>query len=214
MHHHNHSLRTADRNYNEFCNFLFLEKYALLHESIDPLQLHGEEGLKKGFTTYMTVWLPNIDRLMSMVFTKIPGFNPAQLHLIDLGGGKSISTIYLAYKYQFASATSLDIHQHLLDLGKKNLASFNALEGANLDINFLCKCASKLRLPIKGKYLFFAFNPFGWDIFHEFLALNADLLFGSGSLLLYANDLFINELLTCSALVERDGYYNLSVVKF
>ena len=161
----------------------------------------------------MTVWLSNIDRLMSMLLASNMTFDSSSYHLIDLGGGKSISTIYLSHLYEFKSITSVDIHRQLLEDGKSNLDKYCRMEGKSLCIDFVCQDIREYLIE-EGKYIFFAFNPFEWQVFERFIRNNHEVLKGSDSLLLYANDRCINELLNFSTLLARDEYYNLSVVYF
>ena len=213
MHRHNNDLRQLDRDFNSHYNSLFINKYQFLSNNEDPIMLHGEEGISKGFITYMTAWLSNIDRLMSMLIYSNLELNTASYDLIDLGGGKSISTIYLSHSYHFKSVTSVDIHPQLLEDGKRNLNAYNMLGGSNLNIDFICKDIQEYRLE-EGKYIFFAFNPFEWSIFEKFTRNNLEVLKSGESILLYANDRCINQLLEFSTLIARDEYYNLSVLKF
>ena len=115
--------------------------------------------------------------------------------------------------YEFESITSIDIHPRLLDDGRKNLDKYCKIEGKNLYIDFVCQDVEKYFLE-EGKYIFFAFNPFEWSVFGRFIENNLEVLGGSDSILLYANDRCINELLNFSTLWARDEYYNLSVVSF
>ena len=212
-HKHNPDLRQLDRDFNSHFNSLFIDKYSLRSEQEDPINLHGMDGINKGFITYMTAWLSNIDRLMSMLISSYPNFNTSNYNLIDLGGGKSVSTIYLADKYEFKSLTSVDIHHKLLEDGKRNLAAYQKIEGNDCCINFLCQDIREYKLE-PGKYIFFAFNPCEWPIFDKFINNNLEILTRSESILLYANDRCIDEMLNYSQLLARDDYYNLSVVKF
>ena len=213
MHQHNQNLREVDRVFNSHYNSLFIEKYGFLCDTENAVDLHGTDGAKKGFISYMTAWLSNIDRLMSMLMSSYKEFRPSDYDLVDLGGGKSISTIYLSHIYNFKSSTSIEIHPKLIEDGKKNLNLYAAREGKNLKINFIQLDVQEFILQ-KSKYVFFAFNPFEWVIFEKFLMLNSGALRGSESILLYANDRCINQILEHSTLLARDSYYNLSVVKF
>ena len=213
MHRHNNILRQLDREFNSHFNSTFISKYAFLCDAEDPVDLHGDDGVKNGFITYMTAWLSNIDRLMSMALACSEVIDFSGYDLIDLGGGKSVSTIYLSHNYKFKSITSVDIHPMLLEDGKKNLDKYCKIEEKILHINFVCQDIRKYLIE-KGKYIFFAFNPFEWQVFERFIRNNLEVLKDSGSVILYANDRCINELLDFSTLLARDDYYNLSVVKF
>ena len=92
MHSHNPTIRKIDREFNSHFNSLFINKYSFICDAEDPVSLHGAEGVKKGFITYQTAWLSNIDRLMSMANACDVLFDSSKYRLIDLGGGKSIST--------------------------------------------------------------------------------------------------------------------------
>jgi len=213
MHQHNPDLRQLDRDFNSHFNSLFVNKYSFTCDAEDAFDLHGADGVSKGFITYMTAWLSNIDRLMSMLIGSNAAFDTSEYDLIDLGGGKSVSSIYLSHMYEFNSTTSVDIHPQLLEDGKKNLDAYRKIEGSNLHIDFLCQDIQEYILK-QGKYIFFAFNPFEWQVFERFIMNNLRVLKSSESILLYANDRCINQLLNFSTLLSRDDYYNLSVIRF
>ena len=213
LHQHNLKLRQVDRDFNSYYNSLFVNKYSFLCARESAVDLHGVDGVKKGFIAYETAWLSNIDRLMSMIFANSTEFDALSYDLIDLGGGKSISTIYLSHMYEFRSVTSIDISPQMLEDGKRNLDAYRKIEGKRMFINFLCQDIQEFLLE-KGRYIFFAFNPFEWSVFERFIEHNLKVLRGSDSILLYANDRCINQLLNYSKLLARDDYYNLSVVKF
>ena len=58
------------------------------------------------------------------------------------------------------------------------------------------------------------FNPFGWKTMKEFVSNNIEALRQNKSVVLYANDTCIEELLRFGTLVVRDDFYNLSVILF
>ena len=59
------------------------------------------------------------------------------------------------------------------------------------------------------------FNPFGFKTLKTFLDLNIENFKTNKSLILYANDLLINEIdLNYNVQISRNNFYNLSVIKF
>ena len=211
---HNPGMRDLDRNFNSFYNSLFVKRYSFSDGFVDSTSLHGEDWKTKGFNAYQTVWLSNLDRLMSMLFSAETDFNSSDYELIDLGAGKSISTIYLCHNYCFNSSLAIDIDASLLDDGIKNLEKYAAKEGRQLNIQFLRQDIQKFRLEDGKKYILFAFNSVEWNVFQKFFTNNIDILSDTNSIMLYANDRYINQLIGVSSLLARDEYYNLSVVKF
>ena len=62
-------------------------------------------------------------------------------------------------------------------------------------------------------YLLFMFNPFGIDTMQNFINNNLDVFKENKSIILYANDLHINEIKGYEK-INRDDYFNLSALIF
>ena len=64
------------------------------------------------------------------------------------------------------------------------------------------------------RYAVFMFNPFGWETMSEFVSNNIEVLRKNKSVILYANDICVNNLLEFGRIVKRDDIFNLSVIAF
>ena len=62
-------------------------------------------------------------------------------------------------------------------------------------------------------YLLFMFNPFGIDTMQNFINNNLDVFKENKSIILYANDLHINEIKGYEK-INRDDDFNLSALIF
>ena len=58
------------------------------------------------------------------------------------------------------------------------------------------------------------FNPFGSNTIEKFILNNLKFMKDSKSLILYANDIYVDCLLNHGKLIERDQKYNLSYIQF
>ena len=58
------------------------------------------------------------------------------------------------------------------------------------------------------------FNPFGWETMNQFVSKNIEVLQRNNSVILYANDVCVGNLLEYGRMVMRDDFYNLSVIAF
>ena len=188
------------------------EQYS--EEFINSLQLNFDinqfEGKKNkdignDSTPYMTVWLKNIDRLMGLISSDIKLEN---YHLCDVGCGLGISTIYFQKKYNMKSYYGFDFNQDLIDAAK--LISKDLELDENVEFEF--KNANEKIMESKS-YLLFMFNPFGIDTMQNFINNNLDVFKENKSIILYANDLHINEIKGYEK-INRDDYFNLSALIF
>ena len=100
--------------------------------------------------------------------------NPQDFHLIDLGGGKGISTLFFAHRCNFKSLTSLEIQNKLSAIARENVAAYNASNNKSIDIHFLEKDASTIRLKDQP-YFIYAYNPFSESIWESFIERNIDI---------------------------------------
>ena len=88
------------------------------------------------------------------------------------------------------------------------------MEGADTSsISFKIADARKIKLQDK-RYALFMFNPFGWETMNQFVSKNIEVLQKNNSVILYANDVCVGNLLEYGRMVMRDDFYNLSVIAF
>ena len=80
-------------------------------------------------------------------------------------------------------------------------------------IKFEVRDAKKIHLP-NERLAVFLFNPFGLDTMRMFLSNNIKLMHQNKSVMMYANDQFLDELLKFGTLDMRDDFFNLSVISF
>ena len=193
-------IRQREVNFNEnFINSLGI--------NLDISQYEGKQNKDIGndSTPYMTVWLKNIDRLMGLIPSDIKLEN---YHLCDVGCGLGVSTIYLKKKYKFKSFAGFDFNRVLIDKAKlisKDLELENAIE-------FEFKNAKEKILESKP-HLLFMFNPFGINTIQRFIDNNIEVLKAKKVIVLYANDLHVNEIKGYKK-INRDAYFNLSALIF
>jgi len=192
--------RQKEEQYNEeFINSLKLN-----------LDINQYEGLTSNnslndSTPYMTVWLGNIDRLIDLIPNNIELENYS---LCDVGCGLGISTIYFQKKYNMKSFSGFDFNQDLIDKAKLILKDLELDE----NIEFEFKNANEKLLESKP-YILFMFNPFGITTMQNFINNNLDVFKENKSIILYANDLHINEIKGYEK-INRDDYFNLSALIF
>tara|TARA_B100000767_G_scaffold275531_1_gene313052 strand:- start:18489 stop:19106 length:618 start_codon:yes stop_codon:yes gene_type:complete len=191
-------IREEEENFNQiFLNSLKLDLDIKQYEAVNNKDIDSDS------TSYMTVWLKNIDRLMELIPDNIKLEN---YHLCDVGCGLGISTIYFALRYNLKSYCGFDFNKKLIreanyiknNIGKK--------------INFEVANANEKRLEEKPQLLFM-FNPFGVKTLNNFINNNEQNLRNNKSIILYANDLWINEI-EKSTLINRNHFFNLSSIEF
>ena len=193
-------IRQREENFNEnFINSLGI--------NLDISQYEGEHNKDKGndSTPYMTVWLKNIDRLMGLIPDNIELEN---YHLYDVGCGLGVSTIYFYKKYKMKSFSGFDYNEDLISKAKLMLNDL----GLERQIEFEIKNAKKKTLESKP-YLLFMFNPFGINTIQYFIDNNIEVLKTNKSIIIYANDLHVNEIKGYKK-INRDNYFNLSTIIF
>lgn len=189
-------IRNTNNKYNqEYINNLNLD--------FDINEYECFEVKKNDSRPYFTVWLKNIERLFRLIPNNL---NISEYNLIDIGCGLGISTNYIFKKYKLESYIGVDISEDLIKMAKKI--------NHDLLINFFVKDVANLFLENK-KYIIYMFNPFGFKTLKFFLDLNIQNLKNNNSIILYANDLHINEIDECYDVeISRNNIYNLSYIKF
>lgn len=158
----------------------------------------------------MVVWLRNIDRLFGLLPSEI---ELGSYSLIDVGCGSGISTAYIHTNWSLKKVIGFDFSSNLIEQGflNKNILYGQCADGNSL--HFQVADATTFHVP-EEKVILFLFNPFGWKTMKIFIENNIVALRRTESLMLYANDLHINEVTGYATLIARDQCFNLSVVKF
>lgn len=198
---HNNIQNSEIRIFNQRFNQNYIKNLGL---ELDIDKFEGYKTKKDDSVPYYTVWLKNIDRLFKLLPKSqiLSSYN-----LIDIGSGLGISTNYIYLKYKFKSVIGIDINQELVNHAR--------LINKDLQINFYVKDVSSLLLQYNKKYIIYMFNPFGFKTLKTFLDLNIENFKKNKSLILYANDLYINEIdKNYNVQILRNNFYNLSVIKF
>lgn len=202
---HNNIIDNRIRKDNEHYNQEFIDS---LNLNLNPNEYDGwkDQSKSNDGTPFHTVWLKNIDRLMDLVPTEI---NTSKYHFYDVGCGLAISTLYFEENYQFKSYNGFDYSTQLIVTGNKII---NQLDKQN-SINLFVGNANDFKLDTEKSCILFMFNPFGWETLNSFILNNLNYLKKNNSIILYANDLWVNEI-NGYAKIYRDGFFNISVLKF
>ena len=201
---HNNIISSLIREEEEIFNQIFLNSLKL-DLDIHQYEVGNNKGIDSDSTSYMTVWFKNIDRLMSLIPDDIKLEN---YHLCDVGCGLGLSTIYFKKKYKMKSFSGFDYNEDLTD--KAKLISYKL--GLKNKIEFEFKNANEKILESKP-YLLFMFNPFGINTIQCFIDNNIEVLKSKKSIIIYANDLHVNEIKGYKK-INRNDYFNLSVLIF
>lgn len=159
-----------------------------------------------------TGWLRNIDRLIEMLPLE---FDPANYHLLDVGCGSGVSTLYFSTNYDFLSYTGFDFSPSLIQVAKKNRKIFNQSYLKALSINFSIgdaynwKCAN-------SKMLLYMFNPFRYETAEIFIKNNIRTFKENNCILALAWDTWIESLASenLHKMIIRNPKYKLSLVLF
>ena len=106
------------------------------------------------------------------------------------------------------SFSGFDYNEDLTD--KAKLISYKL--GLKNKIEFEFKNANEKILESKP-YLLFMFNPFGINTIQCFIDNNIEVLKSKKSIIIYANDLHVNEIKGYKK-INRNDYFNLSVLIF
>ena len=158
--------------------------------SVDIENLDIPISKKDDSSPFEIVWLKNIDRLMSFLPINL---NIKNYDLLDLGCGSGISSIYFASYYGFKSFYGYDISKNLIKDAEINKKIFLENVDSKININFKVKDVSELN--IKSPSVLFMFNPFGSDTIKKFILKNLKYMKDSKSLILYANDIYVDYLM-------------------
>jgi SAM-dependent methyltransferase len=189
---HNHSIPKSIRILNELYNSI-----VVLRLGLAKLNIQSKDG-------YMLVWLKKLIR--GLKYTNLADFS--KFVFVDIGSGTGIPLVFVKKRYNFQNIFGIEIDGTLL--GKLTLSKNSEnIETINKDIRNVTFESNN--------YVFYLFNPFTYEILREFINNNIDIFLKSESLILYINDVYINELLndfSNSVLCMRDKYYNISIIRF
>jgi SAM-dependent methyltransferase len=208
---HNNDISLEIRQENSEYNVRWISSEGMVGErTVSKDELDVEEHVKLDASPFMVVWLKNIDRLCS----RLPDdFDFGKYTLIDVGCGSGISTIYFHMKYPFKYLKGFDFSTSLVEAAEKNKQNLLSRGVSVESISYEVGDAKRYRLP-QEPLVMFMFNPFGWETMKVFIENNIDALRKTNSLLLYANDIYVNDIANYGKILSRDDYYNLSVVEF
>lgn len=205
----NISLPTDLRQKHNELNFAWISEQGLIgfeykeHDDID-------ETIRLDASPYAVCWHQNINRLCHMLPAD---FVYQNYTLVDVGCGSAISTIYFLKTYPFKSFLGFDFSPSLLKLAKFNKKHIGS-QGTNIS-NFVLESgdAKTYQLPDQPMVLFL-FNPFGWQTMEPFLNNNINVLRKNNCIMLYVNDVCINEIAKVATVLSRDEFFNLAVISF
>lgn len=207
----NRKIHKDIREENEDFNTQWIANNKLIEEDIvlkDEFDVSSE--VKLDANPFMVVWLKNVERLYEMFCSE---FDCQSFVLLDVGCGSGISTIFFHQKYDFDRCDGFDFSSSLIGLANKNIKIINRNGFDTSSISFEIADAKQIKLQDK-RYALFMFNPFGWETMNEFLSNNIEVLRKNNSVILYANDTYVVNLLEFGRMVKRDNFFNLSVIAF
>ena len=208
---HNNAINEVIRSENDEFNTTWINAYDFVGGDVVPTsELDVDEAVKLDASPFMVVWLKNIERLCGM-FEK--SYDYREFVLCDVGCGSGISTLFFNHKYPFKRFCGFDFSEKLIGLAENNkvIASNNDFDISKVDFEVFD--AKKVKLQNERNAIFM-FNPFGWETMSRFIENNVEIFKEAKSVLLYANDICIEEILDYGAIVERDDFYNLSLISF
>jgi len=207
----NREIHKDIREENDEFNKLWIAKNQLVGDDIvlaDELDVSLEVRLDA--SPFMVVWLKNIERLCEMFCSE---FDCKSFSLLDVGCGSGIATFFFHQNYNFDGYGGFDFSSSLIGLANKNKKIIGKNGTDPSDILFEVGDAKKIKIPSK-RYAIFMFNPFGWKTMNGFISNNIEALRKNKSVILYANDICIDNLLEFGSIVKRDDLFNLSVIAF
>ena len=208
---HNNAINEVIRSENDEFNTTWINAYDFVGGDVVPTAEPAvDEAVKLDASPFMVVWLKNIERLCGM-FEK--SYDYREFVLCDVGCGSGISTLFFNHKYPFKRFCGFDFSEKLIGLAENNkvIASNNDFDISKVDFEVFD--AKKVKLQNERNAIFM-FNPFGWETMSRFIENNVEIFKEAKSVLLYANDICIEEILDYGAIVERDDFYNLSLISF
>lgn len=199
-----------ERSQNDSYNQKWIMKNNLIGSEIIELDnLDIPSSKIKDAGRFQVVWLQNIDRLMKLLPSDIV---TKEFSLIDVGCGTGISTLYFASNYKFFEYCGFDHSQKLISMAHQNFEIFSKNNKENHKITFnICDANT---YSISKKSILFLYNPFGSKTLKNMILNNIDLLKSTNSIMLYANDLFIDDIKDYGKIIGRHSTHNLSCLRF
>ena len=202
--------RAVNQKYNmDWIKFFNFEKYEII--SID--ELAKEKIDIRNASQYQVVWLRNIDRLIELL---PPNIQPNNYHLLDVGCGAGISTIYFYDNYPFKTFQGFDFSKNLLFYAKRNFELYSKKRNNKTNtIEFINSDARNYKLNDQPIFMFM-YNPFEFPIAKDFLQNNLNNLRKNNSIIAIANDIYIEDILKLNIhnQIIRDSINNLSLIFF
>jgi len=208
----NHNFFISDeiRKENNDFNQIWISKNKFLDYSVIKVNdLDVSPKQKIDSVQFEVVWFKNIDRLMELLPSE---FEYEKYCLVDVGCGSGISTFYFASKYRFKNFYGFDFSSSLIESALKNKSKFFGNNQNKLDMKFEVNNAREFKL-IESSILFM-FNPFGIETMEKMILNNLNHMKRTRSIILYANDLYLDLLLKYGNLIKRNDLFNLSCIQF
>ena len=194
------------RKYNEKYNRKWIKKNNLMYfHNIKVEKFENKSTSKKDSSPMMVVWLKNIDRLMDLI---PKSYDITNYHLLDVGCGSGISTIYFNQTYIFKSYSGFDFESKFIEYCK-----INNKKSSLSNIDFYVKDVMNIILDDRPTFLFL-FNPFGLTTMKTFLENNIDNLKKNKSIIGYVNDIHVNYFNSLNTHIIRNDNYNISIILF
>ncbi len=190
IHQHNKEIPPEVRRENDAYNFFWVSERRLVgSDNVQLNELDVDTSLASDSSPFMVVWLRNIDRLFNLLPAAV---ELSEYSLVDVGCGSGISTSYIHKNYPLKKVIGFDFSSNLIEQSflNKNILFGQGQDGHSLD--FQLADATTFYIP-NEKVILFLFNPFGWKTMKHFLENNLVALRRTRSWMLYANDLYINE---------------------
>jgi len=203
---HNNITDITIREENELYNKTWIKTNNLMFSNtVSVNQFKNESPSKVDSSPMIVVWLKNIDKLLELI---PKSYNLHNYHLLDIGCGSGISTIYFRKRFKFKSYSGIDFEKKFIDQSK-----LNTLKMSINDIRFIIDDVTNLLLDDKPNFLFL-FNPFGLKTMKSFFLNNIENLKINKSIIGYVNDIHIDYFEKYDTQIIRNDYYNISMILF
>lgn len=198
--------------FNNKLNYEWIKQKGLAEESKSLADIEKEGIDITNSEKHETGWLRNIDRLIDMLPLE---FDPACYHLLDVGCGSGISTLYFADNYNFMSYKGFDFSPNLIEAADRNKATFNQSRIKKLNMQFSIGDANNWKCS-KSKTLIYMFNPFKYETAGKFFKNNIQTFRENNCIFAFAWDTWIETLASenLHKTIIRNAKYKLSLVLF
>lgn len=173
------------RKFYVFYNFYFIKKNNLNYYKPENSYEQNEKVNSKEFSRALhDVWI-YILKLSINMFLKERYAN--DYNFIDIGCGNGLPLVYAYKHHNFKSYKGIDLFKKSIIRSKINIKNSNCN-----NITIIQEDASKYLLDDK-KYFIFMFNPFAGEIMNKFLTNNIDIIRKNNSVIVYVNQISLNE---------------------